>query len=198
MRRCATSSFAAPAQRRDQRGAALVEFVVVLPLLLLLVFGVIDFASVFNDYQSVRQGAGAGERMAVVNQAPALTSPHCNATDVSNIHMSGPAPAPGSAAADLICYTKSRVGLNMDETRVALVFNAPFKAGQPLMICVQYPVSSLTGFFSSLFNNKVLNAQSETIVEFLQPATPDASLANGTVEEDPITSWPASCNASQL
>src|SRR5689334_25030782 len=101
MRRCATSSTApASARRRDQRGAALVEFVVVLPLLLLLVFGVIDFASVFNDYQSVRQGAGAGERMAVVNQAPTLTSPHCDATDVSNIHMSGPAPAPGSAAAD--------------------------------------------------------------------------------------------------
>lgn len=199
MRRSATSSTGAPvpARRHDQGGAALVEFVVVLPLLLLLVFGVIDFASVFNDYQSVRQGAGAGERMAIVNQVPALTSPHCNATDDSNIHMTG-APAPGSSAADLICYTKSRVGLNMDKTRVALVFNAPFKAGQPLMVCVQYPVSSLTGFFSSLFHNKVLNAQSETIVEFLSPATPDASLSNGTVAEDPITSWPASCNASQL
>jgi Flp pilus assembly protein TadG len=183
---------------RDQRGAAIVEFVVVLPLLLLLVFGVIDFASVFNDYQSVRQGAGAGNRMAVVNQAPVVTSAHCNASNVANIHITGGTPAPGSAAADLICYTKSRVGLNMDKTRVALVFNAPLKAGQPLMVCVQYPMSSLTGFFGTALNHKVLNAQSETIVEFLSPSTPDASLSTGTVAEDPITSWPSSCNASQL
>ena len=197
MRRCANASIAAPA-RRDQRGAALVEFIVVLPLLLVLVFGVIDFSGAFNDYQAVRQGAGAGVREAVVNQAPVVGSPNCNASNVSDIHMSAGAPAPGSAAADLICYTKSAVGLNMDDTRVALVFNAPFKPGQPMMVCVQYPVSSLTGFFSGLFNHRVLNAQSETIIEFLQPAAPDASLANGTVAEDPITSWPASCSASQL
>ena len=86
----------------------------------------------------------------------------------------------------------------MDNTRVALVFNAPFKSGQPLMVCVQYPMSSLTGFFGTALNHKVLNAQSETIVEFLSPATPDASLSTGTVAEDPITGWPSSCSASQL
>ena len=212
MRQCATLSIAAPvpargpvpassqrsSRRRDQRGTALVEFVVVFPMLVFLVFGVIDFASVFNTYQSVRQGAGAGNRMAVVNQVPAVTSANCNASNDSDIHMSGGAPAPGSAAADLICYTKSRVGLNMDDTRVALVFNAPLKPGQPLMVCVQYPISSLTGVFGSLLSHRALNAQSETIVEFLSPSTPDASLSGGTVAEDPITSWPASCNASQL
>src|SRR4029077_10982303 len=107
---------------RDQLGAAIVEVVVVLPLLLLLVFGVIDFASVFNNYQSVRQGAGAGNRIAVVNQSPVVTSPNCNGANVSNIHMGAGTPAPGSSAADLICYTKSRVGLDMNLTRVALVF----------------------------------------------------------------------------
>ena len=30
--------------------------------MLLLVFGMIDFASIYNDYQSVRQGAGAAFR----------------------------------------------------------------------------------------------------------------------------------------
>jgi hypothetical protein len=66
------------------------------------------------------------------------------------------------------------------------------------MVCVQYPMSSLTGFFGTALNHKVLNAQSETVVEFLSPATPDASLSTGTVAEDPITSWPSSCSASQL
>jgi Flp pilus assembly protein TadG len=182
---------------RDQRGAAMVEFALVLPLLLLLVFGMIDFASVFNDYQSVRQGAGAADREAVVNQSPPVTRPNCSSTNVSNIHMSSP-PAAGSSAANLICFTKARVGLNMDNTRVALVFNAPLTAGQPLMVCVQYPVSSLTGYLSRLLGNKVLNTQAETIVEILAPSAPDASMSNGTVAEDPITSWPSSCSASHL
>ena len=184
-------------RRRDQRGTALVEFALVLPLLLLLIFGMIDFASVYNDYQSVRQGAGAGDRQAVVNQSPVVTSPNCSTTNVSDIHMSAP-PAAGSSAANLICYTKARVGLNMDDTRVKLVFNAPLTAGQPLMVCVQYPVSSVTGYLARLLGNKALNTQSETIVEQLLPATPDASMANGTVAEDPITSWPNSCSASHL
>jgi Flp pilus assembly protein TadG len=186
-----------PRRTRDQRGAAMVEFAIVLPLLLLLVFGMIDFASLYNDYQSVRQGAGAGDRMAVVNQSPVVTSPNCSNTNVSDIHMSAP-PAAGSSAADLICYTKARVGLNMDDTRVKLVFNAPLTAGNPLMVCVQYPVSSVTGYLARLLGNKALNSRSETIVEQLAPATPDASLASGTVAEDPITTWPDSCSAAHL
>jgi Flp pilus assembly protein TadG len=183
---------------RGQRGAAMVEFAIVLPLLLLLVFGMIDFASIYNDYQSVRQGAGAGDRQAVVNQSPVVTSPNCNSTNVSDIHMSSGAPAAGSEAAKLICYTKARVGLNMDNTRVALVFNAPLTAGQPLMVCVQYPISSITGYLARMLGNKVLNSRAETIVELLAPATPDASMSHGTVAEDPITSWPTTCSAGQL
>ena len=51
---------------RDERGAALVEFAIVMPLLFLLLFGVIEFAIAFNDYQSIRQGARDGARQAVV------------------------------------------------------------------------------------------------------------------------------------
>jgi len=78
------------------------------------------------------------------------------------------------------------------------VFNAPLTAGNPLMVCVQYPVSSVTGYLARLLGNKALNSRSETIVEQLAPATPDASLASGTVAEDPITTWPDSCSAAHL
>ena len=39
------------------RGAALVEFAIVMPLLFLILFGIIEFGIAFNDYQSIRQGA---------------------------------------------------------------------------------------------------------------------------------------------
>ena len=41
---------------RRARGAAIVEFAIVAPLLFLLLFGIVELGTAFNDYQSVRQG----------------------------------------------------------------------------------------------------------------------------------------------
>ncbi|MFI5073895.1 MAG: TadE family protein [Actinomycetales bacterium] len=49
----------APRRHRD-RGAAIVEFAIVIPLLLALLFGVVDYGLWFNDSLSVRQGGGRG------------------------------------------------------------------------------------------------------------------------------------------
>ena len=184
-------------RRRDQRGSQLVEFAIVLPVLLMLALLTIDFANAFNDYQSVRAGVGDADRMAVVNQLPTVNSPGCNATDISHIHMAG-APAAGSEAAQLICYAKARIGLNMDNTRIAIVFNAPLTAGNPLMVCAQYPVNSVTGAFTSFITGKAVTSQSETVIDHIAPASTDSSMASGSIYETPITSWPSKCSASQL
>src|SRR3954463_4441511 len=85
-----------PASRtRIERGSQLVEFAIVLPVLLMLALLTVDFASGFNDYQSIRGGVGDADRMAVVNQLPTVNVAGCNSTDVSHIHMAG-APAAGS------------------------------------------------------------------------------------------------------
>jgi len=47
---------------RSERGAAAVEFALVLPLLLLLVCGIIEFSFVFNRYISVTNVAREGVR----------------------------------------------------------------------------------------------------------------------------------------
>ena len=51
---------------RHDRGAAAVEFALVVPLLLLLVFGILDYGRFFFDSVSLRQGAREGARQAVV------------------------------------------------------------------------------------------------------------------------------------
>ena len=51
---------------RVERGAAIVEFALVVPLFLLLVMGIIDFSNAYNDYNSVRQGVREGTRQIVV------------------------------------------------------------------------------------------------------------------------------------
>lgn len=58
-------------RRRDgERGAAAVEFALVLPILMLIVFGVIDFGFALNRYSAVSNAAREGVRAASLG-APA-------------------------------------------------------------------------------------------------------------------------------
>ena len=52
--------------RRDERGAAMVEFAMILPLLVLLTFGIIEFGVAFNASSSVSQSSRAGGRTAAI------------------------------------------------------------------------------------------------------------------------------------
>jgi hypothetical protein len=52
----------------DQRGAALIEFVLVLPLVLLILFGIIDFGKAFNYWNEETHLANEAARYAVVNK----------------------------------------------------------------------------------------------------------------------------------
>lgn len=54
--------------RRSEGGAALVEFALVVPILLLVVFGIINFGFVFGQKLSLNQSVREGARLAVVDQ----------------------------------------------------------------------------------------------------------------------------------
>src|SRR5439155_20151157 len=54
----------------DERGVALVEFGLVLPLILLLLFGMIDFGKAFNYWNDETHLANEAARYAVVNKNP--------------------------------------------------------------------------------------------------------------------------------
>jgi Flp pilus assembly protein TadG len=51
---------------RSQKGAELIEFALVLPLLLLLVLGIVDFGFLFQRYEVVTNAAREGARLAVL------------------------------------------------------------------------------------------------------------------------------------
>lgn len=54
--------------RKDgQRGAALVEFAVLAPLLVLLVLGIVEFGWLFGQFNDVRHATREGARFAAVN-----------------------------------------------------------------------------------------------------------------------------------
>lgn len=65
-------------RRRDHRGAAAVEMALVLPILVALVFGIIDFAAAFNAQIQLSQAAQSGARIA------AIGAPTYNQGDVAD------------------------------------------------------------------------------------------------------------------
>lgn len=54
----------------DQSGQALVEFALVLPLLVLLLFGMLDFGKVYNYWNDATHLTAEGARFAVVDRKP--------------------------------------------------------------------------------------------------------------------------------
>ena len=51
---------------QSERGAELIEFAVVLPLLLLLIAGIVDFGMMFRTYEAVTNAAREGARVGVL------------------------------------------------------------------------------------------------------------------------------------
>ena len=54
--------------RADERGAAAVEFAMILPLLILLVFGIVQFSLAYNRQQGLHAAAREGARIASLPQ----------------------------------------------------------------------------------------------------------------------------------
>lgn len=65
MRRCVLRKCADA--HRDVRGAAAVEFALILPVLMILVFGIINYGDMLSVRQSVSQAASEGARAAAVD-----------------------------------------------------------------------------------------------------------------------------------
>jgi Flp pilus assembly protein TadG len=72
--------------RENERGAALVEFAILAPLLILLVLGIVEFGWIFGQFNDVRHAAREGARFAAVNGGTSadIASRVCVATDGFN------------------------------------------------------------------------------------------------------------------
>ena len=72
--------------QRKERGASLVEFAILAPLLIMLLFGIIEFAWVFSQNLDVRHGAREGARLAATDDLPTGTEAAaiCSRMDIAN------------------------------------------------------------------------------------------------------------------
>lgn len=164
----------------------MVEFALVTPLLVLVIFAIIDFSWIMFSYISVRQGTSATAREAAVVQTDPPPTASCPI-------VGGPFSATDNS---LICYAKTRIGLDASQTRVSIWFptsgcsGACYASGAPVVVCTQYPGSSQTGLFAALLNPIVLASKVEISIE-----NTDSDTTLLPVQETPLpgSTWPAAC-----
>src|SRR5215472_333163 len=83
--------------RGGDRGAAAVEFALLLPLLLLLVFGIIDFGRAINAQITLTQAARTGARLAALGQPNVVSATQAAATGLSPVGVTLVTPCPANA-----------------------------------------------------------------------------------------------------
>jgi Flp pilus assembly protein TadG len=94
-----------PRPRREQRGAVLVETAIVLPVLLLVVLGIVEYASAYHDSSITADAARAGGRVA---SAQALNPSY--ATDAASSVSASLQSLPSNAPQEMWVYKANSNG----------------------------------------------------------------------------------------
>jgi Flp pilus assembly protein TadG len=104
---------------RSERGAAAVEFALVVPLLVMLILGIVEFSKVYNVQSSLSAAAREGARtMALTNDQAAARTAVRNAADV-----------PLSAGQISVAPTSCAGAAPTATVTVRVTYHQPFVAG---------------------------------------------------------------------
>ncbi len=136
-------------------GATAVEFAFIAPILLLLVFGIIEYGLWFSDSLSTRQGVREAARQGVVAN---FGDPGCT--------LDGASGDPNSLA--LMCTAQERIGGITGDPAVMVSAPEGWVRGAPLIVCSQLKVGVGTGIIP-LPNDRIVRSQVEMSIEKTDP-----------------------------
>ncbi|MFQ5555379.1 MAG: TadE family protein [Acidimicrobiia bacterium] len=140
--------------QREERGATLVEFALILPLLLALVFGIIEASWAFGQHNDVRHGAREGARLAAVDFGD------------------------GDAIANEVCQRMDSVNPALSpEIELTLLPGDTFIGGRG-EITVTADLDTVTGVMDAFFGGVTLKSTVEFRLE--QPLSGSPTWSNGT------------------
>ena len=157
----------------------MVEFAIVVPLLILLLCGTIDFGLIFNGDMEMQSGiAGATRQLALDNYQYTGTTALCTG---------GPTPATANAVCNVVASLGSMTGLNSSTLAVGICFAAPGAslscAGSPqpgmsvtddVVVCAQAQMESVTGLTSVFVSGSTVYTSSRLLMEEPQPSNQTA------------------------
>lgn len=110
---------------RDDRGAAVVELALVLPLLLFLVFGLVDFGRALNAQILLTQAARVGARLDSLNQPNVASQTQAAAQPLSSVSVSVTAcPANPTSADNAVVVTSEQFSYITPIGPIATLFSS--------------------------------------------------------------------------
>ena len=149
------------ARRSTERGQAVIELALTLPLLLVVVFGIIDFGFMFQRYEAVTNAAREGARLGVLADY--------TATEAQNRALGLPASPAGSTdpsapAARAPIVRNSRCA-QMTTSTVPVAGSTPAKTVDQVTVIVEYDheyqfVGPIMGLFGGNLSNIRLRSAS--------------------------------------
>lgn len=124
-----------PSPRSDQvdRGATAVEFALLLPLLLMVVLGIVDFGLALNAQITLTQAAREGARLAALKQPNVVTRTQAAAYPLTGVGVAVTAcPATPSLTADAAVTTSYTFTFVTPVGAIAGLFGSDF--GDPIVL----------------------------------------------------------------
>jgi hypothetical protein len=126
-------------------GVAVVEFALVVPVLLMLLFGIVDFGITLNDHQALRQGVREAARDASVLVLPGGCT--------------------GTTAERVACDAERRIGKGAAATYVKVVPPTTWNKEGTVLVCAQQRATSTTGVTGPFLERHWLRAKLRVRIE---------------------------------
>lgn len=134
----------------SESGAALVELGLILPFLVLILFGIVDFGWTYSKVLDVEHGAREGSRLAAVNYNPSASSTPASQADV---------------IASEVCRRMGGATGAIVTLRIPTQPGPVGTVGQSAEVEVSRSGQSLTGLFAPVLNGRTLESKVSTRIE---------------------------------
>ena len=153
------------------------EFAIVVPLLILLVCGTIDFGLIFGGYQSMENGVASAARVISLDQV----------TPTASCTQGGVQTPTANAVCNVAASLGNLEGLNSNTLSIGICFVAPAatascsgpsgpgsSVANDVEICAQATMMSTTGLTSVFVSGSTVSTSSRQLMEEPQPSGPTA------------------------
>ena len=132
-------------RRGGERGAALVEFALVLPIFALMLFGMVQYGLVFAGWAQLRNSSQSAARLVAMGDTGCPGNSPCNSAALCT-DITGQSIPPDVYTQDMVCEVQDQVGTPVGATGQPEV--ALYLPGDgTVKVCVQILAQSVTGFF---------------------------------------------------
>lgn len=152
----------------------MVEFAIVVPLLILLLCGVIDFGLIFGGYMSMESGVASAARTISLDAYQYSGSNTCSG---------GPTVATADAVCNVVASLGSLSGINQSTLAVGICFVTPgstpscgggsakgTSGTDDVLVCAKATMQSTTGLTSVFVSGSTVSTSSRQLMEEPQPS----------------------------